>query len=70
MGEGLNRLPIDQSRVHDVTGEEHQIGLLPFDQFGQVAKDKPLLAPALCGLLRRQAGEGTVQMEVGGMDDF
>ena len=69
LGEGLGRLPIDGLPVHQVAGQQHQVGLLLPGQLGQAGQQVPLLPPPLGRPLRAEAGKGAVQMEVRPVND-
>ena len=70
LGEGLGGLPVGLPPVQQVAGEEHQVGLPLPGKPGQAGEELPLLPPPLGGLVRGQAGEGAVQVEVGPVDEF
>ena len=70
LGQGLGGLPVGLPPVQQVAGEEHQAGLPLPGKLGQAGQELPLLPPPLGGLVRGQAGEGAVQVEVGPVDEF
>src|SRR5699024_10607282 len=69
-GQGLGGLPVGLPPVQQVAGEEHQAGLPLPGKLGQAGEELPLFPPPLGGLVRGQAGEGAVQVEVGPVNEF
>ena len=69
-GKGGGCLAVDMACVQQIAAEQNQIDLLPLCKGAEVGEQKPLLSPAAGSGLRAQAGEGAVQMEVGGVQDF
>ena len=63
-GQGLGGLPVGVLPVQQVAREQHQIGPPVPGQVGQPPGQRALLAAALGRPLRREGGEGGVQVEI------
>ena len=66
----LQGLRIDPLPIEEVPAQEHRLRPLPDRQLRQPVHQVPALPPALPGLLRAQAAEGAVQVEVRSMYDL